>query len=85
MATRPNSGEKLHAGLTEIAFKMLIIDGNCAEVKDIINRLSESYNLSRRQVRQLASEFVLKRDFTDEPTVAELEQRLTTIGDDASE
>ena len=84
MESRPNSAQKLHDGLREISFLMGIIDSNCADVKDIVIRLSERYSLPKKTVRQLASEYVLKSDFTTEPTVKDIEQRLATIGDDTS-
>ena len=85
MESRPNPAKKLHEGLREISFLMRLIDNNCAETKTIVSRLSEKYNLSKKTVRQLASEYVLRNDFTTEPTVKDIELRLATIGDESSE
>ena len=74
---------KIHEGLREISYFMGIIDKNCDEVKAIVTRLSEKYGLSKRDVRQLASDFVLKKDFTEEPTTADLQKRLIQhLGDE---
>ena len=85
MESRPNPAQKLHEGLREISFLMGIIDSNCEDVKAIVNRLSEKYSLPKKTVRELASEYVLKSDFTTEPTVKDIEQRLSTIGGEPCE
>jgi len=85
MEYKPDEVVSIHDGLREISFLMRLIDNNCAETKTIVSRLSEKYNLSKKTVRQLASEYVLRNDFTTEPTVKDIELRLATIGDESSE
>ena len=85
MEYKPDEVVSIHDGLREISFLMRIIDSNCAETKAIINTLSEKYRLPKKTIRQLASEYVLRNDFTSEPTVKDIELRLATIGDESSE
>ena len=51
---KPDALEQMHEGLQEISYLMGIIDMNCADVKAIVNRLSKKYELSKREIRELA-------------------------------
>lgn len=75
----PLDVEDIHSGLQDIGKLMLMLDGQVEDVKAIITKLSDKYGIPKRTVRQLASEFVLKRDFTSEPTPEALQKRLSEL------